>query len=57
VSIDLVTTSIELFCNITGDNPDELHNKVARIFDVMLDAANGFEYRSSAARRSELVPA
>ena len=57
VSIDLETTSIDLFCNITGDNPDELHNKVARIFDVMLGAANGFEYRSSATQRGELVPA
>ena len=57
VSLDLATRSIDLFCNITGDNPDELHNKVARIFDVMLDSANRFEYRSSATQRGELVPA
>jgi hypothetical protein len=57
VSLDLTTSSIELFCNVTGDNPDEIHNKVARIFDVMLDAANRFEYQSSATQRGELVPA
>ncbi|MHB8468583.1 MAG: hypothetical protein ACYDCH_02340 [Gaiellaceae bacterium] len=56
VSVDLVTGSIDLFCNITGENPDDLHSKVARIFDVMLDAANRFEYRSSAMQRGELVP-
>lgn len=57
VSIDLSTASIEVFCNVTGDNPDELHNKVARVMDVMLNAANRFEYRSSATQRGELVPA
>jgi hypothetical protein len=57
VSLDLTTGSIELFCNVMGDNPDELHNKLARIFDVMLNAANRFEYQSSATQRGALVPA
>jgi hypothetical protein len=57
ITLDLVTNSIDLFCNVAAENPDELHSKVARIFDVMLNSANRFEYRSSATQRGELVPA
>ena len=57
VSLDLATSSIHLFCNVCADNPDDLHNRVARISDVMLNAANRFEYRSSATLRGELVTA
>jgi len=57
VSLDLERASIELFCSVCGENPDEIHNKVARIVDVMLAAANRFEYESSATQRGDLVPA
>lgn len=57
VSLDLSASSIELFCNVSGDRRDELHGKVARLFDIMLHAANGFVYGSSATQRLESVPA
>ena len=57
VSLDLEAESIELFCNVSAESPDDLHAKVARISDVMLEAANGFEYRASATQRLNLVPA
>jgi hypothetical protein len=57
VSLELGQGGISLFCNIAAAGPDELHSKVARILDVMLEAANGFEYQASATQRLDLVPA
>lgn len=57
VSLDLSTNAIEVFCNVAAETPDDLHAKVAKIFDVMLESANDFEYQSSSTQRLELVPA
>jgi hypothetical protein len=57
VSLNLIAPGIDLFCEVMAENPDELHNKVARVFDVMLQAANGFQYSASATQRAEFVSA
>ena len=57
ISLELTSDTIELYCNVAADGPDQLHVQVARISDVMLEAANEFEYASGTTTRLELVPA
>jgi hypothetical protein len=55
VSVNFEESSIEVGCTICGDDAEELHGKVARVFRVMLEAANGFEYQGSTTHRLEPV--
>jgi hypothetical protein len=53
LSVDFEDEKIEAECSIMGEDPDDLHAKVARVVDVMLAAANAFEYQGSTTQRLE----
>jgi hypothetical protein len=55
VSVNFERSSVEAECTVSGEGADEVHGKIARIFDVMLAAANSFEYYSSKTERLELA--
>jgi|SRR5579862_935776 len=38
---------IEVECSVMAERPEDIHEKVGRITQIMLDAANAFEYRGS----------
>jgi hypothetical protein len=57
VSVDFSRRAIEIECHVAGENSDDVHSKMARIMEVMLDAANSFEYEGSTAKKLEPVPA
>jgi hypothetical protein len=57
VSVDFARRAIEIECHVTGATAEAVHAKMARITDVMLEAANSFEYEGSTARKLEPVPA
>ena len=53
VSCDFSRGEIEIGCHISAETPEDLHAKVARISQVMLDAANSFEYEGSTTKKLE----
>lgn len=44
------TPELELECTVEG-TPEDVHEKTAHILLIMLEAANGFEYRGSTTER------
>ena len=44
---------IEVLCTVTGESPEDLHSKIGCLYDVMLGAANTFEYRGGATHKVE----
>jgi hypothetical protein len=57
VSVDFARRAIEIECHVAAETPEAVHTKMARITEVMLEAANSFEYDGSTARKLEPVPA
>ena len=57
VSADFVRRAIEIECHVTGDTAETVYAQMARIVNVMLEAANSFEYEGSTAKKLEPVPA
>lgn len=57
VSIDFGTSTIELDCTVCGERSEDVHAKIVRIMDVMLESANGFEYEGSSTKKLELAVA
>ena len=57
VSVDFSRRGIAIECHVSGENADDIHAKMARVTDVMLEAANSFEYDGSTAKKLEPVPA
>jgi hypothetical protein len=57
VSVDFSRRAIEVECHVAGETADDVHTKMARITDVMLDVGNSFEYEGSTAKKLERVPA
>jgi hypothetical protein len=53
VSVDFEESRIELDCTVCGETSDDVHAKMARISDVMLESANGFEYQGSSSAKLE----
>jgi hypothetical protein len=53
VSVDFNDAEIEVECTVGGESPDDIHGKCARITQVMLEAANAFEYTGSSTQRLE----
>jgi hypothetical protein len=52
-SVDFARGAIEVECTLCGETPDEIHGKSVRVLDIMLEAANTFEYESSSTHRLE----
>lgn len=53
VSVNFEDSSIEIDCTVCGDSAEDVHTQVARTLDVMLEAANEFEYQGSTTHRLE----
>jgi len=54
VSADLAGSAIEVDCSVAADTPEQLHEKVGHLGQLLLDSVESFEYQSSTtARRRE----
>lgn len=42
---------IEVGCTVTAGGPEELHEKVGNLIEIMLEDANAFEYRASSTEK------
>lgn len=48
--------AIEIACTVMAKSPEELHEKVGSLVEIMLEDANAFEYRASSTEKlSELA--